>query len=210
MNSKGYIQVWDFLVRISHWSLVVLVFSAFVTGDEKSKIHIYIGTIIVFVICIRVFWGFIGTEYARFSNFVHSPFRAVQYMNELIKGSPGYYIGHNPAAGWMVVFLLLVLSFVCASGYLASGEKEKEGAEHRFSIVGYAYADSDEEDDDEDAGHEQAKKNEFWEEIHEGASGALIGFIALHVIGALVSSRLHQENLVLAMFTGRKEERANA
>lgn len=208
MNSKGYIQVWDLLVRISHWSLVIFVMLAFITGDEKSKIHIYIGNIVILLISIRFLWGFVGCKYARFSNFICKPSSAIQYIKELIGGSPRYYIGHNPAAGWMVVFLLLILSVVCATGHLAYRVKGKELTAHQFAIVGYAYADSGEEDDDEETDYKHSKKNEFWEEIHEGASGALIGLIILHIIGALVSSKLHQENLVIAMVTGRKEKKA--
>ena len=41
-------------------------------------------------------------------------------------------------------------------------------------------------------------------ELHEGLSGALLGLIALHVLGVLVESLLTRENLVRAMIIGRK------
>lgn len=51
--------------------------------------------------------------------------------------------------------------------------------------------------------------DEFWgakwvEEAHEALSNAMLGLIALHVLGVIVSSLMHGENLVKAMFTGRK------
>ena len=41
-------------------------------------------------------------------------------------------------------------------------------------------------------------------EVHEGASNVLLGVVGLHLAGVVVGSWLHGENLVRAMFTGRK------
>ncbi|MBI5259222.1 MAG: cytochrome b/b6 domain-containing protein [Burkholderiales bacterium] len=53
-----------------------------------------------------------------------------------------------------------------------------------------------------------ATYNEFggdWlEELHEGAATAMLALVGLHVGAVLLSSVLHGENLVGAMFTGRK------
>lgn len=42
------------------------------------------------------------------------------------------------------------------------------------------------------------------EELHEGAANTMLGLVAVHVLGVVVSSWLHHENLVRAMVTGRK------
>ena len=49
----------------------------------------------------------------------------------------------------------------------------------------------------------------FWgvdwvEEAHEASVYATLGLIALHVLGVIVASSEHSENLVLSMLTGRK------
>jgi cytochrome b len=49
----------------------------------------------------------------------------------------------------------------------------------------------------------------FWgadwvEEVHEASVYATLGLIGLHVLGVIVASSEHSENLVRAMFTGRK------
>jgi cytochrome b len=45
----------------------------------------------------------------------------------------------------------------------------------------------------------------YWvEAVHAGSANLLIGLVALHVVGVVVSSLLHGENLIRAMFTGRK------
>lgn len=45
---------------------------------------------------------------------------------------------------------------------------------------------------------------EWLEEAHEAVVNVMIALIAVHVAAVVLSSRLHRENLVLAMFTGRK------
>ena len=50
---------------------------------------------------------------------------------------------------------------------------------------------------------------EVWEELHEGFGALSLLLLLGHVGGVLVSSALHQENLVGAMLTGRKTRRQN-
>ena len=211
MNKE--IRVWDPLLRIFHWGLVVAFSIGYLTGEEESNLHIYAGYIVMGLIIFRVLWGFIGTRYARFDNFVYSPNTVIQYLKGLLARKPKHYIGHNPAGGLMVIAMLLCLSVITISGLKVYAIEEGLGplaAETpALTIINSTYADSDDDEESEhnenENGHDvDEEAEEFWEEIHEVSSNLMLLLIFLHIVGVIVSGRLHDEHLVKAMFTGKK------
>ncbi len=46
--------------------------------------------------------------------------------------------------------------------------------------------------------------SKMMEEIHEAIANATLVLIALHILGVIVASLEHGENLVVSMITGRK------
>ena len=206
--SQNTIKVWDPLVRIFHWSLVTFFVIAFLTGEEDGSMHIYSGYAVIGLVSFRILWGFIGTEHARFKDFVFGPSKVIEYLKSHVGGSPIRYIGHNPAGGYMVILMLVTLLVVTVTGLKVYGT-EGHGplaANADISIVAPARAD-EEAGEENEAGDMRggAEGEEFWEEIHEAASYFMLLLIALHIAGVVVSSRVHKENLVRAMITGKKE-----
>lgn len=219
MMSKE-IRVWDPLVRLFHWSLVVGFTIAYLSGEEESIVHIYAGYVVLGLIIFRVLWGFIGTRYARFGSFVTSPATAIQYLKDLAAKKPQHYIGHNPAGGWMVIALLLCLFVVSLSGLKVYAIEEGLGplASDVPALTLVSPAQADDEDDNEhdarehgNAGHDEDEAaEEFWEELHEVSSNIMLLLIVLHVAGVIVAGRLHDEKLVKAMITGKKIRKTDA
>jgi cytochrome b len=212
---KNEIRVWDPLVRAFHWGLVLAFSIGYLTGEEESSLHIYAGYTVLGLIIFRMIWGFIGTRYACFGNFVYSPKTVIQYLKGLVAKKPKHYIGHNPAGGWMVITMLFCLFVVTVSGLkvyaIEEGLGPLAGESPALTIINYTYASSTHADSDDDRdsehgknGHSDEQAEEFWEEIHEISSNIMLLFIFLHIAGVIVSGRLHDENLVKAMFTGKK------
>ena len=214
MYNETPIKVWDILVRLFHWSLVIAFAIAYFTAEEENSWHIYAGYTVLGLVIFRVFWGLVGTQYARFSNFVCSPSTVVHYMKSLIASNPKHYIGHNPAGGWMIIALLVSLLLVTVSGLKLYAEEEGQGplagVKSKVTLISSAYA-ADEDDDDKDNerqdGDKNEQKEEFWEEIHEASTNFTLLLIFFHITGVLVSSRLDDENLVKAMITGKKKQK---
>jgi cytochrome b len=214
MRANNQILVWDLFIRVFHWSSVLLFFLAYVTADDKGSLHRYIGYTILGLVAIRIVWGFIGTKHSLFSDFICPPTKALIYLQELAIGKPKYYTGHNPAAAWMIVFFLTCSIVVGLSGYMAFTTKEIKnslGMNHEFSFIAKANAGKDDGDGDKHKQHQKHRKgakgdgDSVWEEVHEVSAQFMLLLIFLHIIGVVVSSRMHNENLVKSMITGEKE-----
>jgi cytochrome b len=206
------VRVWDPLVRLFHWSLVAAFTIAYLTGDEESAVHEYAGYVVIGLVLFRLVWGFLGTRHARFRDFVYRPSKIVQYAREILAGKPKRYLGHNPLGGVMVLLLLGSLLTTGVTGYLLLGtEVNGDGTVAATPVPGKsasgfitpAYADNDGDDDGEEgAGHDENEGP--LKEVHEFFANFTLFLVFLHVAGVILASLQHRENLVRAMFTGRK------
>ena len=209
MTEKNLIPVWDILVRIFHWSLVLAFTIAYLTEDDFEDLHVYAGYAVLGLICFRSIWGFIGSRYARFSNFVYSFTEIKSYLSSLITKNPKHYLGHNPAGGMMIIALLISLFATTLSGikiYGVQGYGPLADNGMEFSMISEARAHGDNKHEDEKDGIKkvESEEEEFWEEIHEFFANFTLLLIFIHIAGVVVASRIHGENLVRGMITGKK------
>lgn len=166
------VLVWDLPVRIFHWLLVASFAGAWLTAESEQwrLVHVTLGYTVAALVCFRIVWGFAGTRYARFAQFVKGPSAVVAYVKSMVAGKPAHFIGHNPAGAIAIIALLVLAALVAVTGYASYNE------------IG----------------------GEWLEEAHEALANAMLGVAIVHVAGVVVGSFLHRENLIVAMFTGRK------
>jgi cytochrome b len=178
------ILIWDIPVRLFHWMLVIAIAYSWYAIEimEDLEQHFLAGYCILALVLFRLIWGFIGTDYARFTNFIYSLSETRRYFKSLPGKKIHAYAGHNPAGGLSVIAMLLFILIQVSTGLFSTDD-------YYFgplnSLVSDAVATT-------------------ITKIHHFNSDIIIGLIALHIL-AIVFYRLYKkERLVGAMFSGRK------
>lgn len=176
------VHVWDLPLRIFHWSLVLAILAAYLTGEfgggEWADWHGRIGSFVLALLVFRLIWGFIGTRHARFGNFLPTPARVAAYLNGRWRG-----VGHNPLGALSVIALLAIVGAQVATGLFANDDIAFAGPLAHLIDKGTS---------------EQVTS---W---HEQIFYVLAGLIGLH-IGAIVFYLVFRRtNLVAPMVTGKK------
>ena len=178
--------IWDLPTRVFHWLLVVCVLGAWFTAESERDrmLHLALGYSAGVLVAWRLVWGFVGSRYARFSNFVRSPAVALAYLRGYLPAARAagqtptpiqtHYLGHNPAGGWAVLALLVLVALVVVTGW-----------------VSY-----------------QDDSLELWGELHELVGNGIMVLVGVHVAAVIATSLLHRENLVRAMVNGYKRARS--
>jgi len=187
VKRKTTIRAWDPLIRVFHWSLVFFFLVAFVTEDDWLDLHVQAGYAITLLLGFRLLWGLIGTHQAQFRSFVKPPRAVLAYLRSMLSLRPAHYLGHNPVAAVMVLALLLSLSVTCFTG-LVTIASEGQGPLAATFFASW--------------------RGEWMEELHEFFANFTLLLVFGHVLGVVISSLLERENLVRAMITGRKKQRA--
>jgi cytochrome b len=186
------VKVWDEPVRLFHWLLVLLfafMFYSGKAGGDWLEWHMRAGYAILALVLFRILWGFAGSTYARFSNFLASPSACLQFAKKLLTRAPAPSAGHNPLGGWMVLVLLLALLVQTGTGLFANDDLLAEGP--LAALVS------------------KATSNQL-STLHYWNFNLLLVLAAVHVLAVLYHLQFMKENLIGAMFTGVKHLPADA
>lgn len=136
------VLIWDLPTRIFHWLLTIGFFisAAFsVTADEDSPLfsaHMIIGIMLGVMVLLRIVWGFVGTQYARFSSFLFSPLSLMRYVFGALSGSEPRSIGHNAGSSYAIFAMLGLVLATAVTGLMISNGNE--GAEELHEIASYS------------------------------------------------------------------------
>jgi len=183
-NPTRVVRVWDAPIRLFHWLIVALIAAAYATWRLNwMEWHGWIGDLVLALVLFRLLWGFFGSDTARFSQFLASPRIVLEHLKYAFVREPDRQVGHNPAGGWMVLFLLALLLAETLTGIYVANDIADVGP--LTEIVPAAAADAI------DASHAIV-----W--------NVLLAAIALHVLAIVGYAVVKGQDLALPLITGRK------
>lgn len=187
MTTARSIRVWDWPVRLCHWALVLTIAALYATGEYgwlDMDWHFRFGYLALALVLFRLIWGVIGSEHARFTDFVRGPSTILAYFNNW-RGADlaSQYPGHNPLGALSVLALLALLLVQALTGLFSNDQIQWYGPlAERISQGASDTATS-------------------W---HKLGQKVLLALIALHLLAIAGHRVLRREILVAPMLHGRK------
>ncbi|MBL8515165.1 MAG: cytochrome b/b6 domain-containing protein, partial [Betaproteobacteria bacterium] len=158
---------------------VVALFVTGKLGGNWMEWHKKAGYFALGLVLFRVFWGFAGSETARFTQFVRGPRAVIDYLQGRWSAVPG----HNPLGALSVVAMLLALLFQAASGLFANDDILLEGP--LYALV-------------------SKETSDFITKLHQWNSDLIIGLIVLHLAAIVWYTAIKKETLIGPMINGGK------
>jgi cytochrome b len=178
------VPVWDIPVRLFHWILVLLIAFSWLSSEmDWMTWHMYSGYALLALILFRILWGFVGSTHARFTDFIYGPRALTAYIKTLPSRTAAKFAGHNPLGGISVVLILLCVLTQAGTGLFANDDIINEGPLVK---------------------HVSKELSDWLTTIHKYNFNVMLALIGLHIAAVLYYLIWKSENLIKAMFTGRK------
>lgn len=138
MSAKQPVLIWDLPTRVFHWLLVFFFVGAVLTEEsEKWRLfHVTFGYSMFGLVIFRLIWGFIGTRYSRFTEFVRPPQEVIDYSLKTISGKGRRYIGHNPLGALAILTILFLILLITVTGYVIFNDLSGEWVSEMHEFFG--------------------------------------------------------------------------
>jgi cytochrome b len=179
------VRIWDLPTRLFHWLVVGLfAFSWWTAESDRLDWHILSGYAILALVVFRIYWGFVGSDTARFTTFLKGPRTFFAYSRRLLDRPVHISQGHNPMGGWSVIALIALLLLQAGLGLFAI-DVDGINAGPLDNLVSF------------ETGRRAAG-------LHGLVFNILLMLTALHVAAVLYYWLWGRDNLIDAMITGAK------
>ncbi len=176
-------KVWDAPIRLFHWIIVLLVCTSWYFAEtDQLPLHFLSGYCILTLLLFRLVWGVVGSDTARFAQFMRSPALALRHLAHLRRREPDDEVGHNPAGGWMVAAILTVLAVQVGTGLCSNADFDKAPF---ADAVGKSLSDT-------------------LSTVHSYCFTLLQILVVVHVAAVLTYALVKKQDLVRPMITGKK------
>jgi cytochrome b len=176
------IRIWDLPLRLFHWLLVMAVIGSFVSvklGGNAMIWHGRFGYLVLALIAFRLIWGFVGTQHARFTQFIKSPKVILAYLK-----NPSETLGHSPVGAVSVLVLITLFLAQALAGLFATDDIAFDGPLAKYVASAWV---------------------ELLTSFHRWNEWVLIVLVATHIGAILYYKYAKRINLTSAMITGDKE-----
>jgi len=140
-NQLHVYEVWDKPTRWFHWINVLTVLGLSVLGlvifNSESlgtstegkillkKAHVWVGYVFASNLLIRLFWGFYGNRFTRWSGVLPGGTGYLgsvrNYVSGFFNDRPKYYLGHNPIGRISVTVMFVLLFMQAMTGLILAG-----------------------------------------------------------------------------------------
>ncbi len=205
-TAREPVYVWDVVVRITHWAIVLAMTVLAVTGiyignpfahgefvmGWMKVLHFYAAIVFSLAVVSRITWMIIGPRRSGWRQFIPTSRRRRRGLFESLKfymflrKEPPDAIGHNPLAGLMYIGIFGLYLVMILTG-LALYSVSTYGYMRFWSFLVPMFG-----------GVQWAR----W--IHHGVMWVLIAFVVQHVYSALLTSRVERNGTIDSMFSGFK------
>jgi len=157
------IYVWEWPVRLYHWvnaiAVVLLILTGYLIGNPPALtyhseayqqywfgtvrfIHFVTAFVFFFNFLVRIYWGFVGNRYARWTNFIPHTRKQFDEIRHTLRvdilqhgEEEKISIGHNALAGFTYFLSFLVFLFQAATGFALYASMSTSWLPHLFKWV---------------------------------------------------------------------------
>jgi cytochrome b len=178
----------DPLVRITHWGIAAAVLLNGLILEGGDQPHVLVGYTALSLLALRLVWGLVGTEEARFTAFPPAPGAAFAHIGDILAGRTVRHRSHNPLGALMVYTLWAMLAVVIATGLAMENDVFPDAPERHAALAAEVLPGMVETPVDWDLGdgdHDEDEGEELLEEVHETAANLLLILALVHVGGVV-------------------------
>ncbi len=186
-RSMSLLRIWDSPTRAMHWLLVISIAVCWWTAENgELEYHSYSGYVALWVILLRLYWGFVGSSTAKFVNFLRGPRTVFNYALTLHKRDTAPALGHNALGAISVLALLASVLAVVVTGLFAVD----------FDVIYSGPLSS----------YVDYRQGRRIARLHGGTLfDVLLVIITLHLLAVSFYFAWKRQNLVGAMITGKRK-----
>ena len=105
--------VWDAFVRVTHWTVAILVVIELVNEAGANPWHRYLGYAAAALVIARLAWGLVTGGEARLARMAAAAAEAGSYLR-----SPRPYLGHSPLGALMAFVLWMLIFALGVTGWM--------------------------------------------------------------------------------------------